>query len=86
MASTKQYAGTETPERMGETLEEAEKGVRNLLPSASTGTEVRAMVRDVRRMAEGQVDAVMTWIKHRPVTSVLIGAAVGYLLGRIARR
>ena len=40
----------------------------------------------VRVRAEEQAEALMGWIRHRPLQSVLIGAAIGYLLGRMARR
>jgi ElaB/YqjD/DUF883 family membrane-anchored ribosome-binding protein len=50
------------------------------------GTHAKAIVREARQMAEQQTEALMGWIKERPLTSVLIGAAVGYILGRIARR
>ena len=41
---------------------------------------------DVREVAEEKTEELMAWIKGRPVQSVLIGAAIGYLLGRMARR
>jgi ElaB/YqjD/DUF883 family membrane-anchored ribosome-binding protein len=59
--------------RMAETLED-------------TGSQAAATFRDARQMAEEQAEALMGWIKQRPLTSVLIGAAVGYLFGRMARR
>lgn len=43
-------------------------------------------LRDVREAAELRAEDLMGWIKQRPLTSVLIGAAVGYLFGRMARR
>ena len=59
--------------RMAESLEE-------------TGSQVASTVREARHIAEEQAEALMSWVKQRPLTSVLIGAAVGYLFGRMARR
>lgn len=47
---------------------------------------VKKKAHDVREMADEKAEALATWIKERPITSVLIGAAVGYLLGKMARR
>jgi ElaB/YqjD/DUF883 family membrane-anchored ribosome-binding protein len=69
-------SGTEHGRSMGHMAESLEE----------TGSPVAATVRDARRMAEEQAEALMGWIKNRPLTSVLIGAAVGYLIGRMARR
>jgi len=43
-------------------------------------------VERVRDLTEEKAEEVVAWIKYRPITSVLIGAAVGYLLGRFSRR
>jgi len=43
-------------------------------------------VERVRDLTEEKAEEVVAWIKHRPITSVLIGVAVGYLLGKFSRR
>ena len=43
-------------------------------------------VERVRDLTEGKAEELVGWIKERPITSVLIGVAVGYLLGKFSRR
>jgi ElaB/YqjD/DUF883 family membrane-anchored ribosome-binding protein len=43
-------------------------------------------VRAARDVAEAKTEEVLTWVRARPVASVLIAFGVGYLLGKIARR
>lgn len=38
---------------------------------------VKKKAHDVGEMAEEKAEALATWIKEKPITSVLIGAAVG---------
>jgi hypothetical protein len=45
---------------------------------------VQAKAQEARRLAERTTDDVMKFIGARPVASVLIGTAVGYLLGWVA--
>jgi len=45
----------------------------------------KQQVKQVRKYAEGRTQEVGSWIKERPITSILIGAAVGYLLARMTR-
>lgn len=45
-----------------------------------------AKAREARRLAEQATDDVMRFIAARPVVSVLIGVAAGYLLGTLATR
>lgn len=39
----------------------------------------------VREFADEKAEELVTWVKIRPVTSVLIGVAFGFLLGRFSR-
>jgi hypothetical protein len=43
-------------------------------------------VRAARPLAEEKTEEVLTWVRARPVASVLVAFGVGYLLGKIARR
>jgi hypothetical protein len=55
------------------------------LEKAQRATDfVMAKAQEARRLAERTTDDVMKFIGARPVASVLIGAAMGYLLGWIA--
>jgi hypothetical protein len=55
------------------------------LEKAQRATDfVTAKAQEARRLAERTTDDVMKFIGARPVASVLIGAAAGYLLGWIA--
>jgi hypothetical protein len=39
----------------------------------------------VREFADEKAEELVTWVKIRPITSVLIGVAFGFLLGRFSR-
>lgn len=41
--------------------------------------------RQAQDMAQDQVEAISGRVREMPITSILIAAAAGYLLGRIAR-
>jgi|KBSSwiStaDraftv2_1062776.scaffolds.fasta_scaffold6668915_1 ElaB/YqjD/DUF883 family membrane-anchored ribosome-binding protein len=53
---------------------------------AIVSKQAQEVVQQARHVAEAQAEALMSWVKERPLTSVLIGAAIGYVLGRVARR
>jgi ElaB/YqjD/DUF883 family membrane-anchored ribosome-binding protein len=93
MASTTQFGGMESEggeqheQKQPRSSTELGRSMGHMAESLEeTGTQVAATARDARRMAEEQAEALMSWVKNRPLTSVLIGAAVGYLIGRMARR
>jgi ElaB/YqjD/DUF883 family membrane-anchored ribosome-binding protein len=93
MASSKQFGGTESEGSAQQEQKQPRSGTelgrsmgRMAESLEDTGTQAAATFRDARHMAEEQAEALMGWIKERPLTSVLIGAAVGYLFGRMARR
>jgi ElaB/YqjD/DUF883 family membrane-anchored ribosome-binding protein len=67
------------PSREG-VLEKAQRAARDVKVLAE------AKARDVQHLAERTTDDVMKFIAARPVVSVLIGVAVGYLLGSFASR
>src|ERR1041384_7112737 len=60
---------------LGKVAESAQDVSKNVADFAA-GT-----IRDVRNVAEDKADKVVDWIKARPVESVLIGVATGFLLG-----
>ena len=66
-----------TTRQLGEALAEAG------LPASDLA---RRTADEVRESAEHRAEDLMNWINARPMTSVLIGAAVGYVLGRITGR
>ena len=66
-----------TTRQLGEALAEAGLPASDLARRASE---------DVRQSVEHRADDLMNWIRARPITSVLIGAAVGYFLGRMTGR
>jgi ElaB/YqjD/DUF883 family membrane-anchored ribosome-binding protein len=94
MASTAQFGGTGSrdPDPQHEQKQPRERGTESgslgrmseVLEEA--GAEAGKMATDARHMAEEKAEALMAWIKQRPLQSVLIGAAIGYLFGRMARR
>jgi ElaB/YqjD/DUF883 family membrane-anchored ribosome-binding protein len=67
------------PSQVG-VLEKAQQAARDVKVLAE------AKARDVRHLAERATDDVMKFIAARPVASVLIGVAVGYVLGSFASR
>lgn len=87
MASTTQFGAEGAPEAQHEQRQAGDlgrgTGQRSL---QEIGTHASAVMRETRQLAEVQTEALMHWIRERPVTSVLIGAAVGYVLGRMSGR
>jgi ElaB/YqjD/DUF883 family membrane-anchored ribosome-binding protein len=66
-----------TTRQLGEALAEAG------LPASDLA---RRATDEVRQSVERRVEHLMEWIRARPITSVLIGAGLGYVLGRMSRR
>ena len=66
-----------TAKQLGEALAEAG------LPASDLA---RRATDQVRQSVEHRAEHLMAWIRARPITSVLIGAGVGYLIGRISGR
>jgi ElaB/YqjD/DUF883 family membrane-anchored ribosome-binding protein len=89
MASSKQFGGAEGKENQHEQKSPASELGRSMDRMAESieggGSQAAQALRDVREAAEQRAEVLMDWIKRRPLTSVLIGVAVGYLLGRVAR-
>jgi ElaB/YqjD/DUF883 family membrane-anchored ribosome-binding protein len=92
MASSKQFGGID--EGSEKQHEQKQAGSTELGRSMGrmadaiqeAGGQASTTVKEARQLAEEKAEALMSWIKERPLTSVLIGAAVGYLFGRMARR
>ena len=66
-----------TTRQLGEALAEAG------LPASDLA---RRATDEVRQSVERRVEHLMEWIRARPITSVFIGAGLGYVLGRMSRR
>ena len=66
-----------TTKQLGEALAEAG------LPASDLA---RRGAVDLRQTVEHSAEDLVDWIRARPITSVLIGAGVGYLIGRISGR
>jgi ElaB/YqjD/DUF883 family membrane-anchored ribosome-binding protein len=79
MASDKQFGGAEGTE-LGRSMNSMAESIEGV------GGQTAQALRDIREAAELRAEVLMDWVKQRPLTSVLIGAAVGYVLGRMARR
>jgi ElaB/YqjD/DUF883 family membrane-anchored ribosome-binding protein len=45
-----------------------------------------ALTAEARALAEQKTEEMVSWVRERPLASVLIAFGVGYFLGRIARR
>jgi ElaB/YqjD/DUF883 family membrane-anchored ribosome-binding protein len=90
MASTTQFGASgasEAQHQQGQARDPRTELSTGAAPSLQeVGAHAREVAREVRQMADVQTEALMAWIRERPMTSVLIGAAVGYVLGRIAGR
>jgi ElaB/YqjD/DUF883 family membrane-anchored ribosome-binding protein len=90
MASTTQFGSSGDDKEKRQHEQEQVRDPREISGAASSlqdvGKHAQEVVREVRQVAEAQTETLMSWVKERPLTSVLIGAAIGYVLGRLARR
>jgi ElaB/YqjD/DUF883 family membrane-anchored ribosome-binding protein len=66
-----------TTRQLGEALAEAG------LPASDLA---RRATNEVRQSIEHRAEDLINWVRARPITSVLIGAGVGSLIGRISGR
>ena len=76
-ASDEPLRDERTNRQLGEALAQAS------LPASDLA---RRAANEVRQSVEHRAEVLMGWIRARPITSVLIGAAVGYILGRMTGR
>jgi hypothetical protein len=72
-----QSRGEPGTRELGEILADAGLPASDLARQAAT---------KARRTVEHRAQDVMDWIRSRPLTSILIGAGLGYLFGRMTRR
>jgi ElaB/YqjD/DUF883 family membrane-anchored ribosome-binding protein len=83
MRSGEVMAGTE-----GETIGTTTELSRHLGGVAKSMREdggVGDVAKDWRDAAEAHAEEPLNWIRNRPVMSVMIAAAIGYLFARLAR-
>jgi ElaB/YqjD/DUF883 family membrane-anchored ribosome-binding protein len=78
VADVARYFGIATDPSQEGVLEKAQRAARDVKVLAE------AKARDVQHLAERTTDDVMKFIAARPVASILIGTAVGYVLGWFA--
>jgi hypothetical protein len=76
-------AGTEN-ETVGTTTE-LSRHLGSVAKSMREDGGIGEVAQDWRDAAEARAEEALNWVKNRPVTSVLIAAAVGYLFARLAR-
>jgi len=90
MASTTQFGSSKGDEEkqheQGQVRDPRVDPGEIAISAKDVGKRAQEVVQQARHVAEAQTEALMSWVKERPLTSVLIGAAVGYFLGRMARR
>lgn len=96
MANVKQFggldegAGQQHEQRGTPMAAKDESGTGVLQKAGDAARDIQAaatrQVERARRVAEEQTEEVVRFLKARPVESVLIGVAVGYLLGWLASK
>jgi ElaB/YqjD/DUF883 family membrane-anchored ribosome-binding protein len=79
--------GSDAREQIRQLREQVDTLMRERVSPAVSGAAERAqdMARQAREMAEDQVEAFSSRVREMPITSVLIAAAAGYLIGRLSR-
>jgi ElaB/YqjD/DUF883 family membrane-anchored ribosome-binding protein len=91
MAATEAKAGgvgeSDAYEQIRELREQVEALMNDRIKPAVSDAIGRAgdAVKHVNDMAHDQSDALAKQVREKPLTSLLIAAAAGYLLGRITR-
>ena len=87
MSDRMSESSADAREQIRQLREQVDGLMRERVSPAVSGAAGRAQdyARQARDMAEQQTEAITSHVRAMPITSVLIAAAAGYLIGRIAR-
>lgn len=90
MATTNERAGStggDAHEQIRQLREQVETLMRERVSPAVSEAAARAqeMARQAREAAESQTEALSKRVQEMPLTSVLIAAVAGFLIGRMSR-
>jgi ElaB/YqjD/DUF883 family membrane-anchored ribosome-binding protein len=80
-------ASADAQEQIRELREQVEKLMRERVTPAISNAAGRAQdaVRQVGDVAQDTTEQIANTVKERPLTSILVAAGVGYLVGRFSR-